>query len=685
MYGVLKKKIMSYLNKYKTVLNVLKKKFLSFLYIRKFSSSPVCWVSCELVNLKNYSQNKNKNKIDETVKLLLNSTSFWIYCYENMDFKSDLIKNDFFFNLVNSVRNGSFFFNNVNNVQVSINSIRNKLVLKGIAVILQTLSEYRFYEGSFAFKSDKNCHDVIKFIKKKVPFGVWALEGDISNCFDSFDHSRVVSLISNKYVGLQIFKDLLYKALKTKNFSLHSSFIKKINTAQGSILSPILCNIFLNELDAFLLNSSEIAAFKLNKQPEQNHKFVKYIRPTEAELQNAALIKKSKGKKKYWKFLHVLRVKKIKKASLLGFSRSNYKNKNRQFLYVRYAHSFILFIWARKKDCDLLKKKIKTFISGELNLNLSTAKMKIVYLKKEKANFLGFQFFQTKGMGISKKKDINPFGKIDRNNINSKYRGAVRCVPKIRITFSQTKVLSEFVDKGFARFKDGKFFPTSYKPVLSYESSNIVNYLRSIFLSIACYYSFCDNWYDAKNLYNYFGKFCVAMTLAHKHKTKISKIFQKYGNELIFTKNNGAVYAQYGVFDPLSFKERMHLTSNVLPENDFEHLLKKNLKLAKKSLLKLSCIICGSSPAELYHIEQVKNVLENKKFYNVYVEACSIIKRKTLPLCKKHQLEMHNNIYDEISLKNMFQNADIEGYNFNFNKYITFIKKIEENVPEIGQ
>jgi retron-type reverse transcriptase len=131
-------------------------------------------------------------------------------------------------------------------------------VQKGMAVILEELSEHRFDEGSFGYRRGKSSHDALAYIRKKVPSGNWAIEGDISKCFDRFNHNRLVSLIKKKYVSQQVFIDLLYKSLRAKILSINSSFINKIGTPQGSVVSPILANIFLHELDMFVRNSDQL-------------------------------------------------------------------------------------------------------------------------------------------------------------------------------------------------------------------------------------------------------------------------------------------------------------------------------------------------------------------------------------------------------------------------------------------
>lgn len=57
-----------------------------------------------------------------------------------------------------------------------------------MAVILEQLCEYRFHECSFGSCRGKSTHDALTYIEKKVSSGMWAIEGDLSKCFVSFNH-----------------------------------------------------------------------------------------------------------------------------------------------------------------------------------------------------------------------------------------------------------------------------------------------------------------------------------------------------------------------------------------------------------------------------------------------------------------------------------------------------------------
>jgi len=97
---------------------------------------------------------------------------------------------------------------------------------------------------------------------------------------------------------------------------------------------------------------------------------------------------------------------------------------------------------------------------------------------------------------ITTRKDLNSLGKKIANFKESKvkYNLPVVTKPRIRITFSMTKVLGELVEKGLIiRKGNGEFFPSSFKPALSYEIERIVPFINSIFRGVANYYVFCDN------------------------------------------------------------------------------------------------------------------------------------------------------------------------------------------------
>ena len=80
----------------------------------------------------------------------------------------------------------------------------------------------------------------------------WFVEGDIKGCFDNIDHDVLVGLINSKIKDARMMK-LIYKFLKAgylEDWKYHKTYS---GTPQGGIISPLLANIYLHELDRFVM------------------------------------------------------------------------------------------------------------------------------------------------------------------------------------------------------------------------------------------------------------------------------------------------------------------------------------------------------------------------------------------------------------------------------------------------
>lgn len=156
-------------------------------------------VANELKHLAICSKNNDRKEVDDTVRRLITSQEFWKHCYESIksnpgstalggsvDGKKpktlDGIDQEFFKVLANRIGSGRFQFGPIRQTFIpksdggsrplGIANSRDKIVQKGMAVILEILSEEVFFDNSFGFRRNKSAHDAINFIKSKVPSGV---------------------------------------------------------------------------------------------------------------------------------------------------------------------------------------------------------------------------------------------------------------------------------------------------------------------------------------------------------------------------------------------------------------------------------------------------------------------------------------------------------------------------------
>jgi group II intron reverse transcriptase/maturase len=127
----------------------------------------------------------------------------------------------------------------------------DKLVQEVIRLILEAYYEPQFSSRSHGFRPGRGCHTALGEIYHQWHGTVWFIEGDISDCFGSLDHSIMRSILEKKIQDgrfLRLINGLL-QAGYLKEWRHHCTFS---GAPQGGVVSPILSNIYLNELDSWV-------------------------------------------------------------------------------------------------------------------------------------------------------------------------------------------------------------------------------------------------------------------------------------------------------------------------------------------------------------------------------------------------------------------------------------------------
>lgn len=129
----------------------------------------------------------------------------------------------------------------------------DKLLQEVIRLILNAYFEPQFSDTSHGFRSDRGCHTALDAIRAKGGWKSvkWFVEGDIRDCFGSIDHVVLLEILAEKIKDnrfLRLMKQFLecgYMEDWKYNASLSGC-------PQGSILSPLLSNIYMDKFDQFM-------------------------------------------------------------------------------------------------------------------------------------------------------------------------------------------------------------------------------------------------------------------------------------------------------------------------------------------------------------------------------------------------------------------------------------------------
>jgi group II intron reverse transcriptase/maturase len=130
---------------------------------------------------------------------------------------------------------------------LGIPALENKVAERGITWILQRIYEEDFLDSSYGFRPGRNSHQALKKVHDLITFRPvnHVVEADIQGFFDNVDHAKLM-----EFIGIRI-KDpsmlwLIRKFLKAGYIDDGLLVRPEEGTPQGSILSPLLANIFLH-------------------------------------------------------------------------------------------------------------------------------------------------------------------------------------------------------------------------------------------------------------------------------------------------------------------------------------------------------------------------------------------------------------------------------------------------------
>jgi nicotine oxidoreductase len=188
-------------------------------------------------------------------------------------------------NVQTKLKAGTYEFNPARRIQIpkpgenetrplTIASPREKIVQKAILLILERFYETKFLESSHGFRPGRGTHTAMKQLESQFQSAHYIIEADFSKAFDTIPHDSLMETLKADIKCGKTLK-LIKSGLKAGYFEfgkLHQNLAS--GTPQGSILSPLLCNIFLHQMDEFVYNRGTKKA--RNKESTKIQNKVKY-------------------------------------------------------------------------------------------------------------------------------------------------------------------------------------------------------------------------------------------------------------------------------------------------------------------------------------------------------------------------------------------------------------------------
>jgi RNA-directed DNA polymerase len=246
---------------------------------------------------------------------------------------------------------------------LGIPTIWDRIFQQCIVQVLEPICEAKFHKHSYGFRPNRNTHHAkarFEFLINQAGLH-HCIDVDIRGFFDNVNHSKLLKQVWSLGIRDKSLISLISKLLKAE---IDGEGFPTKGTPQGGILSPLLSNIVLNELDWWLSDQWETFA-------------------SDFEFKNNG--------SKY---------QALKKSGL------------KECFIVRYADDFKVLCRTRSQAIKM-NYAIRDFLKTRLHLETSEEKSKVINLKKNSSEFLGFSIKAVK-------KGKTRFGYVAKSNMSRK-------------------------------------------------------------------------------------------------------------------------------------------------------------------------------------------------------------------------------------------------------------------------
>lgn len=224
---------------------------------------------------------------------------------------------------------------------LGIPTMMDRLIQQMFKQVLEPICEAKFYSHNYGFRPNRSVHHAIarcSHLINKANYH-YVVDVDIQSFFDKINHAKLTSQLYSIGIKDKRILAIIGKMLKSP---VRQVGIPISGSVQGSILSPLLSNVVLNDLDNWISSQWE-------KFPSK-HQY-------------------SKPDKKHY----ALR-----------------KSRLKEMYIVRYADDFKVFTKDYKQAWKIFHA-IKGYLENHLKLNISPEKSKVTNLRKRSSEFLGFE------------------------------------------------------------------------------------------------------------------------------------------------------------------------------------------------------------------------------------------------------------------------------------------------------
>jgi len=278
---------------------------------------------------------------------------------------------------------------------LGIPTIQDRIVQSAVKMLLEPIYEQDFRHASHGFRPKRSTITALRQVSQRFPRSTWTIEGDITGCYDNIHHGRLLSILVQRLQDEKLLR-LIHAFLKAgylEQWQYHRTYS---GTPQGGIVSPLLANIYLHELDKFMEDTLK-ANPPAESKSEENARRTKEGRRTKNRIYKCRAwlkagrnngYKRMEGKPLSEENRRQI-IEELKKLEKIQKGTSSFKTRPVKG-YSRYADDYLITLQQHSKaEAEEVKRRVGEYLKTELRLEQSEEKTLITH-PAETVKFLGY-------------------------------------------------------------------------------------------------------------------------------------------------------------------------------------------------------------------------------------------------------------------------------------------------------
>lgn len=386
----------------------------------------------------------------------------------------------------------------------------DKLVQAAVKIVLEHIYEPIFSDQSHGFRRGRSCHSALSEIRRTWHGVKWLIEVDIVGYYDNIDHDILLDLLRRRIDDERLI-GLIGRMLKAgylDDWTFHRTFS---GAPQGGVISPILANIYLHELDEFMAGMK--ARFDKGRARRRSAAYLDISKRIQIRRRMIER-RRAKGEEDEVPAL-IAEIRECERRRLDTPCLDAFDPDYRRLRYCRYADDFVVGVIGSKEDARSIMAEVGRYLADRLKLEVSKEKSGIGKAS-EGAVFLGYGL-KTYGDGRARRmvkggRAVTMRVAGDRMQLH---------VPRERLAkFAQRQRLGKFhIDRGEARCE-----------LINNSDLAILTGYNALMRGLAEYYKLGTLWKQQVSRLHHLWWWSLMKTLARKHKCSVRTVARRLRN-----------------------------------------------------------------------------------------------------------------------------------------------------------